>query len=155
MSEIVEHVRQIIEKCAEELKIEIVDIEWVKEHGSRILRVLADTEYGLTIDDATALNEAISLALDDDTFLQEEYMLEVSSPGLERPIKNDEEIKKAVGAYINIKTYEKIEAQKEFEGYLKAFNGEILEIEINIKGRLKVVLIDKNKISSIRYAIKF
>jgi ribosome maturation factor RimP len=160
MSEIVNKVRPIIEKCAEKLNIEIVDIEWVKEHGSYILRILADTEYGLTIDDSVALNEAVSLALDQETFvheelIQNEYMLEVSSPGLERPIKGEKEITKAIGSYINIKTYEKIEAQKEFEGYLRAFDGNLLEIEVNVKGRLKTFKIEKNKISTIRYAVEF
>ena len=155
MSEIVNHVRPIIEKCAEELNIEIVDIEWVKENGVRILRILADTEHGLTVDDSVALNEAVSAALDDDSKLQDEYMLEVSSPGLERPIKNDKAITNAIGEYIYIKTYEKIEAQKEFEGYLKMFDGSFLEIEVNLKGRLKTFKIDKNKISNIRYAVKF
>ena len=155
MSEIVNHVRPIIEKCAKELKIEIVDIEWVREHNTRILRILADTEFGLTVDDSVSLNEAVSLALDEDNYLQEEYMLEVSSPGLERPIKNDDEITKAIGKYINIKTYEKIEAQKEFEGYLKAYSDGFLEIEVNLKGRLKTYKIEKNKISNIRHAVKF
>jgi ribosome maturation factor RimP len=155
MSDIVKHVRPIIEKCANELSIEIVDIEWVKENGVMILRILADTEYGLSVDDSSALNEAVSIALDEDSILQDEYMLEVSSPGLERPIKNDNEIKQAIGEYINIKTYEKIEAQKEFEGYLKSFDDVFLEIEVNIKGRVKTFRIDKNIISKIRYAVKF
>jgi ribosome maturation factor RimP len=155
MSDIVNRVRVIAQNCSKDLGIEIVDVEWVKEGRDFILRILADTEIGLSIEDSVALNEAISNALDVDDFIEEEYMLEVSSPGLERPIKNDEEIKKAIGEYIYIKTYAAIDGIKEFYGYLRAFDGEEVFIEVNVKGRNKDFKIEKSKISNIRFAVKF
>ncbi len=155
MSEIVEKVKPIILECADKLNLEIVDIEWVKENGVYILRILADTEVGLTIDESANLNELVSEKLDSIEIEEDEYFLEVSSPGLERPIKTDADLFKAIGKYINVKTYQKINNVKEFEGYLKSFENEKLLIECNIKGRIQNIEIEKNKISQIRHAIKF
>ena len=155
MSKIVDRAREIAEECAITLNLEIVDVEWVKEHSNNILRISADKESGLTIDDSVSLNEAISERLDEEDFIEEEYMLEVSSPGLERPLKNENDITKAIGKYINLKTYSAIDGIKEFEGYLIDFNAGILTVEVNVKGHKKAYTIERSKISKIRLAIKF
>lgn len=155
MTEIVEKVRPIILECAEKLNLEVVDIEWVKENGVYILRILADTEYGLTVDESASLNEMVSLRLDDVDIYADEYYLEVSSPGLERPIKTDEDLQKAIGKYINVKTYQKVKNFKEFEGYLKEVYSDKIVMECNIKGRIQTFEIDRSVINQIRHAIKF
>lgn len=155
MSKIVNQATQIALACAKTLGLEIVDVEWVMENHNHILRIIADKDGGLTIDDSVSLNEAISARLDEEDFINEEYMLEVSSPGLERPLKTDADIKNAIGEYINIRTYVNIEGLKEFEGYLKDFNDGKITIEVNIKGRSKQFIIEKSKISKIRLAVKF
>ncbi|HHU56063.1 MAG TPA: ribosome maturation factor RimP [Acholeplasmataceae bacterium] len=155
MSYIVNKAKEIANKCAEKLGLEIVDVEWVKEHNIRILRIIADHPDGLTIDHSTALNEEISAKLDEEDFIEGEYYLEVSSPGLERELRNDDEIFKAINEYIYIKCYQKVDGVKEFEGYLRNFDGETVTIEINDKGRKKEIRIAKKIISLIRLAIKF
>jgi ribosome maturation factor RimP len=155
MSYIVNKAKEIANKCAEKLGLEIVDVEWVKEHNIRILRIIADHPDGLTIDHSTALNEEISAKLDEEDFIDGEYYLEVSSPGLERELRNDDEIFKAINEYIYIKCYQKVDGVKEFEGYLRNFDGETVTIEINDKGRKKEIRIAKKIISLIRLAIKF
>ena len=87
MNEIEIRSEKLAKKCAEELNLEILEVSFVKENGSRILRIIADSKGGLTIDEATALNEKISDALDREDFIDEEYFLEVSSAGLERELK--------------------------------------------------------------------
>lgn len=155
MSKYVDKTTVIANAIAMELGLEIVDVEWVKENHNYILRILADTDEGLTIDDSIALNEAISAKLDIEDFITEEYMLEVSSPGLERPLKTDSDIKNAIGDYINIRTYASIDGIKEFEGNLIEYADNIITIDVNIKGRIKQFKIEKSKISKIRLAVKF
>lgn len=155
MSKIVALATQIALTCAKDLGLEIVDVEWVKENHNNILRIIADKDGGLNIDDSITLNEAISLRLDEEDFINEEYMLEVSSPGIERPLKNDNDIINAIGDYINIRTYAAIEGIKEFEGYLKDYSDGKISIEVNIKGKSKTYIIEKSKISKIRLAVKF
>ena len=95
MNSIIAKVKKIALEKATALNLELIDVEWVNEFGTFILRITADTEVGLTIDESAALNEAISEALDEFDFIEEEYMLEVSSPGIERELKTEEDIQKA------------------------------------------------------------
>lgn len=155
MLEIVEKVTPVVMECAEKLNLEIVDIEWVKEGGEHILRILADTEEGLTIEESAALNEMVGNRLDELDLIVQEYMLEVSSPGLEAPIKTEEQLQNALGEYIYIKCYSQIDKKKEFEGTLKNITVDTVEIEVNIKGRTKDVIVERNNIATMRYAVKF
>lgn len=154
MDEIILKATDIANKCAEKIGLKILEVEYVHEHGIKILRIIADSNQGLTIDESTELNQLISEELDKDDFIHDEYYLEVSSPGLERPLKNTEDIKAAIGEYINIRTYEKIDGQKEFNGTLLSYD-DIVKLEVNVKGRIKTLAIEKQKISKIRLAVKF
>ena len=155
VEEIVSKATVIAERCAEKLGLQILDVEYVKEHGIKILRIIADSKEGLTIDESTDLNYAISEELDKDDFIEEEYYLEVSSPGLERPLKTDSDILEAVGEYINIKGYEKIENQKDLNGDLLDYQEGVLTLKVNIKGIEKVIKVERKKISKLRLAVKF
>ena len=95
------------------------------------------------------------LVLDEKDPIEENYYLEVSSPGAERPLKKDADFEKAIGKFIYVKTYEPIKDMKEFEGYLHAYTEEGLEIEIRIKTRKVNVQIEKEKIAQARLAIDF
>ena len=81
--------------------------------------------------------------------------MEVSSPGAERPLKKDSDFIKAVGKNVQIKTYEPIDNEKEFEGILKSFDGDTVIIEIKIKTRKKEITIPYEKIAKARLAISF
>lgn len=148
---IVQRVKEMADEFASSLNLFIEEVEWVKEQQNNVLRVIADSKTGLTIDDAQALSKALSQALDEEDFIDCEYLLEVSSPGLEKELKNDEQIKNAIGDYINIKLYSSIDKIKELEGTLISFENDIVEIEVN----KKIYNIEKEKISKIRKAIKF
>lgn len=145
---------------AEKLNLEIISVEWVNEFGNKILQVIADSEEGLTIDQSTALNEAISDKIDDLVLDVDDYMIEVSSPGLERELKNDDDIQKSITQYVHIELIESIPLSpkkkiKELDGYLLGYSNNILEIEYNNKGQIKKLNIEKNNIKLIRLAIKF
>ena len=146
---------ELAKRCAEKLGYEIINVEYVLENGIKILRVIGNGENGFSIDDATALNEAISEELDIEDYIDEEYYLEVSSEGIEKELRNDSDIKKAIGSYIYAKFYEKIDNVKEVYGDLESFDGETLQIKYNAKGRIKQLTAKKEQICKIRMAIKF
>lgn len=139
--------------------VELVSVELVREHGMLILRLIIDKLGGITIDDASAVNERISLMLDEVDPITNEYYLEVSSVGIEKELKTKEEIHASIGKYVAVKTYEKIQvgsmALKDMEGHLLSFDGEIITLEAKIKQFKKEVQIPYKSIAKIRLAIEF
>lgn len=156
MSKITEQVEQMVLPIVEELNLELVDIEFVKEGRNWFLRVYVDNpEAPIDIDSCAVVSEKLSEILDKNDPIEQNYFLEVSSPGAERPLKKEKDFEKALGSYIYIKTYEPIEDEKEFEGYLNAYDDEQVTIEIKIKTRRKTIVIERSKIAVIRLAIDF
>lgn len=154
-NKIIERSLELANSCASELSLEIVSVDYVFENGVKILRVIATSGEGLTIDQASQLNELISLKLDEFDFIDEEYYLEVSSEGIEKELRNEKDIADSVGKYVNARFYEKIDNFKEVEGDLVSFEDNTLTIKCNIKGRIKTIVAKKEQISKIRLAVKF
>jgi ribosome maturation factor RimP len=126
-------VEKLVRPYLEENGFELVGIEYVKEGGSRFLRVFADREGGIDIDDCGRISEWLSARLDELDPIPESYFLEVSSPGAERPLKKPEDMAKAVGKHVFVTTYEPIDGLKEFEGRLVSFEDETAVVEIGKK----------------------
>ena len=95
-------VTKIANEKAKLLNLSIEEVEWVNESNTYIMRIIADSKEGLDIDQATDLNTLISDELDKYDFIEEEYMLEVSSPGIERKLKNEEDYLNNINEYIHI-----------------------------------------------------
>ena len=156
MSKVTEVVEQLVSPIVKDLDLKLVDIEYVKEGRDWFLRIYIDTPKGdIDIDQCALVSERLSEELDRTDPITENYFLEVSSPGAERPLKNDEDFQNAIGQFVFIKTYGPIDGIKEFEGYLLAYGTDGAEVEIRIKTRKVVVLIDKEKIALARLAIDF
>ena len=156
MSKITEQIEKIAQPITSELSLELVDVEFLKEGRNWFLRVYVDNpEAPIDIDQCALVSEKLSEILDQLDPIEQNYFLEVSSPGAERPLKKEKDFEKAIGKFIYIKTYEPIEDAKEFEGYLKSYDDEQVEIEIKIKTRRKLITIAKEKIAVIRLAIDF
>lgn len=160
MNYILTKVKEMAIDKANALDLEIVDVEWVNEYGTNILRIIADSKEMLNIDQATALNEAISLGLDELDLIEDEYMLEVSSPGIERELKTEEDINNNINNYVHLDflTHYPITQKNkvlELEGYLRSFSNNVFEIEYNNRGQIKKLLINKDQVKLIRQAIKF
>ena len=83
------------------------------------------------------------------------YVLEVSSPGVERPIKSEKDWQKAKDNYIHVGLYKKVEGKKAFDGFLKSYSDDEIELEIKIKTRKKTLTIPRKIIANIRFAIEF
>lgn len=146
-----EGAKEILKPFLEEKGLILYDSLLVKEDDNIILRVLIDNPDGLIDIDTLALaNEYLSDRIDKYDDNMPEYMLEVSSPGAERELRNDEEIEKSINKYIHVEIPNMI-----YEGTLLEANVDQIVIRINIKGRFKNLAINKNEIKLIRLAVKF
>ena len=125
---VAETVRELAEPIAEELGVWVWDVEFVKEGARRILRITIDSEEGITIDDCEKLHRAIDPVLDEADPIEEQYYLEVSSPGIERELKNDMHVCACEGWDVELKLYAPLNGSKLFRGVLLplAENGNIL-----------------------------
>ncbi|NQN51927.1 ribosome maturation factor RimP [Streptococcus suis] len=135
---------------------ELVDVEYGKMGGDYVLSIFVDKEGGISLQDTADLSEVISPILDTikpDPF-PEQYMLEVTSPGLERPLKTADAVEKAVGKYIHVKLYQAIDKIKIFEGTLLSFDGTDLIMEYMDKTRKKEVTIPYQTVAKARLAVK-
>lgn len=101
---------------------ELVDVEYVKEAGTWYLRLYIDKEGGITIDDCETVSRLFSDKLDEEDFIDDAYIMEVSSPGLGRPLKKEKDFKRSMGKEVEIRTYRPIDKQKEFFGVLTAYD---------------------------------
>jgi ribosome maturation factor RimP len=155
MSKVTEVVEELTVPITQELGLELVDIEYVKEGKSWFLRVYIDKERGVDIEDCGLVSEKLSEKLDQLDPIPHNYFLEVSSPGAERPLKKTKDFEKAIGKNVLVKTYEPIDGEKAFEGKLLQFDGESLAIEVKIKTRKKTVEIPYEKVASARLAVIF
>ena len=153
---IVELVREVIEPAIL-APYELVDIEYGKMGGDYVLSVFVDKPEGITVNDTADLTDIISPLLDQikpDPF-PEQYFLEVTSPGLERPLKTKEQLADAVGSYIHVSLYKAVDKQKVFEGTLLSFEEDVLHMEYLDKTRRKEVEIPYSLVSKARLAVKF
>jgi ribosome maturation factor RimP len=155
MSKVTEVVEELAQPIIQELGLELVEIEFVKEGKNWFLRVYIDKENGVDIEDCGIVSERLSEKLDELDPITHNYFLEVSSPGAERPLKKAKDFEKAIGKNVFIKTYEPIDGEKGFEGTLLEYDGELVRIEMKIKTRKKIIEIPLEKVASARLAIVF
>lgn len=148
-------VEELVMPILTELQLELVDIEYVKEGKNWFLRVFIDKETGVDIEECGLVSEKLSEKLDELDPIPHNYFLEVSSPGAERPLKKENDIMKAIGKNIYVKTYEPINENKEFEGLLTAFDGEMITLTVKIKTAKKTIEIPYSKVASARLAVSF
>ena len=155
MSKAVDAVSELAKPIALELGLELVDVEYVKEGKDWFLRVYADKENGINIDECVELSEKLSLKLDEVDPIPENYFLEVSSPGAERPLKKLSDFEKAIGKNVHVKTYEPINGEKEFEGIMLHFDGIEITLQMKIKTARKEIIIPYEKVAKARLAVTF
>lgn len=146
---VVKTVEELLLPFMEKNGFELVDIEYVKEGGRRFLRVYADKEGGIDIEDCSRISEYLSEKLDEADPIPEAYFLEVSSPGAERPLKKPEDFVRAVGKYVSLTTYEPVDGLKKFEGTLRSYSEQ--EAVIAVGG--KTYAVPTSKIASARLAV--
>lgn len=148
-------VEQLVTPILEDMNLELVDIEYVKEGANWFLRLFIDSDTGIDIEECGVVSEKLSEKLDELDPIQHNYFLEVSSPGAERPLKKESDLQKAIGKQVHIKTYEPINGEKVFEGLLTDFDGRTLTVTVTIKTRKKQIEIPYDKVAKARLAVTF
>lgn len=143
---------KLLEPILEEHHFELVDVEYVKEGGSWYLRAYIDKPGGITVDDCEVVNRALGDLLDEHDFIEDSYILEISSPGLGRPLKKERDFERSLGEEVEIRTYRMVNKEKEFRGILKAYDKDTVTIETEA-GQEQVF--ERENIALIRLAFDF
>ena len=142
--EIVDRIREITEIYLKDHGIELIDIVFRREGPALVLRIVADTEDGITVSECADLNNFLSEVLDREDVIQDRYMLEVSSPGLDRPIETDRDFKRSMGKELEFTTFEAIDGRKTHEGVLVGMDKDNVVIErqgiSTVVPRIKIAL---------------
>ena len=115
---IADRVREIIQPTADELGYYLWDVEYVKEGADFILRVTIDSDEGITIDDCEAMSRAIDPILDLHDPIPDQYLLEVSSPGIERELTRDDHFERCVGEKVEVRLFAPVDGSRVWVGTL-------------------------------------
>lgn len=121
MSKITEAVSELARPVVEGLGCELWDVEFVREAGTRYLRVFIDKEGGVSINDCEAVSRALDPMLDEEDPIPESYVFEVGSPGAERELKRPSDFSRFMGSEVEVRTYAPVNGQKSFIGTLAGY----------------------------------
>ena len=149
-SEIEDYCTKLVTPIIDENSYELVDVEYVKEGADYYLRVYADKEGGINIDDCVLISRALEAKLDEEDRIENAYILEVSSPGLTRPLKKDKDFNRSIGKAVDIKLFTKINGVKELTAVLENFTDEDISITYNDE----LINIKRKDIAMIRLAFE-
>ncbi len=136
----------------EEHGFELVDVEFVKEAGVWYLRAYIDKEGGIAVDDCEVISRKVSDWLDKEDFIDESYILEVSSPGLGRPLKKEKDFARSIGKDVEVRLYKALNKSKEYTGALEAYDKESVTIKMEDGSQMTFQRAD---IALIRLALDF
>ena len=111
-----------VQPILDRMGFELYDVEYVKEGSDFYLRIYIDKEGGITINDCVDVTREMNEILDKEDYIKDPFIFEVSSPGLDRPLKKDKDFERNLGKQVDIKTYKAFDKQKEFTGVLSAYD---------------------------------
>jgi ribosome maturation factor RimP len=150
-TDIESYAEELVMPIIEEGGFELVDVEYVKEGANWYLRIYADKEGGININDCVAISRALEAKLDEEDKITDAYILEVSSPGLGRQLKKEKDYKRSIGKEVEIKLYKARNKVKEFEGILKDFDENTFTITIDEED----TVFERKEIAMMRLAVHF
>lgn len=142
----------ILQPIVDRYGFELVDVEYVKEGSNWYLRAYIDKDGGIFVNDCELVHRELSDILDEQDFVEDSYILEVSSPGLLRPLKKEKDFKRSLSKEVEIRTFKKIEKRKEFRGVLTAYDDKTVTIIEDNDEELKL---DRKDIALIHLAFDF
>jgi len=145
-------IREHCEPIIEELGYDLVDLEYVKENNENYLKFYIGKPEGITIDDCQRVSEIVGDKLDELDPIEESYYLEVSSPGLDRPLKTDKDLRRNLGKEVEISLYKSLEGKKKYVGELVDFSDNSIKIRMD---NLEEKEIERDIISNIKLSLKF
>lgn len=151
MSKIIDSVEKWLEPLLAEHGMELYFAEYVKEGRDRVLRVYIDKEGGVSSDDCAIASNFISNELDKNDPIEDSYLLEVSSPGIERELRKDAHFEKNIGKTIKLSLFTAFEGSKSYEGELIAYSSE----SIRLRQKTTEVEIPRDKVSKARIVFHY
>ena len=147
MAKIEEKVESLVKDKIEKIGYELYDVIYTKEGSNKILRIVIDSEKGISLDDCEKVNNEIKETIDEANPIEEQYFLEISSPGIERLLRKDWQLKKFKGEEVNIKLLKKDEnGKKEYTGTL----GDVTENTLDVETEGENTTIDRKIISQVK-----
>lgn len=142
---------ELVMPVIQQNNFELVDVEYVKEAGTWYLRVYVDKPGGIQIDDCELVSRALSDLLDEEDLVEDAYILEVSSPGLGRPLKKEKDFIRSIGKDVDIKLYKAKDGSKDYTGTLVSFDKDT----VTIGEQGKTIQFERKEIALIRLAFDF
>ena len=156
---IVERIKALIAPIIEAQQLELVDVEFHREGKTPVLRIFIDKPGGVTIDDCQQVSQECDVVLDVENLIQSQYVFEVSSPGLDRPLKRLQDFVRFQNRLVKIKTYQAIRGQKNFLGRLQEVqekeDGSSAEVRLLLEETQEEIIIPYESISSARLEVEF
>src|SRR3989338_618436 len=136
-----ESIEQFLNPLLSSMGYELVDVQWVTDNHRRTLRILVDRESGITLDHCSSLSREIGTNLDVQDFIPWKYYLEISSPGLDRPLKKKNDFKRFLGHTIYLQTKSPIEGRSRYRGLLEMVKEDKVLLEINCMSQKSLKII--------------
>jgi ribosome maturation factor RimP len=127
---VTKRVADLLEPILDEMGFELVDVEYLSSYGKWVLRLYIDKETGVTIDDCVSVSREIGDLIDVKEMVTHEYTLEVSSPGIDRPLRKEKDFVGAVGKKVKVRMIKPMNGRRSFTGYLKDFENGTLYVEM-------------------------
>ena len=131
MGKVSEKVFELVQPIAESFGLEVLEVLYEKKYDGMNLTIVIDKEEGVTIDDCEKLHRAIDAPLDELDPIDCAYILNVSSPGIDRPLKTPRDFRRNLNKKITVKLYKALDGKKTFTGILIDFNDEEFTIQLN------------------------
>ena len=150
--EIEAYAEKLFSAIVQKHSFELVDAEYVKEAGSWYLRAYIDKEGGITIDDCETVSREADVVLDADDCIEESYILEVSSPGLGRPLKKDKDFERSIGKEVEVRLFRAAQGCKEYTGMLKAYDKTTVTL---LQEEGESLVLERSNLALIRLALDF
>lgn len=145
----------MLQPITEANNVSIYDVEYVKEGSDYYLRAYIDKEDGVTIEDCETVSRAVSDLLDQEDFIADAYILEVSSPGLGRALKKDRHFEQSIGLEVELKTYKPVYGSKEHSGILIEFSSDTITILPDEGKPDETLVFNRKEVAGVRLAIDF
>ena len=139
-------IKEVLEPVINDLGFKVYDIIYEKEAQDYYLRVFIEKDEVISSDDCALVSQTIDPILDENDFIKGSYLLEVSSPGLERRIRDDAQLERAINSKIEVHTYKKVNEDKVLVGNLISFSESNIILDINNEN----IEIDRNNISTMK-----
>ena len=134
----IDKIKETIEPILQEEQVELVEVIFRREDGRQVLRLLVNKDKGIQLSDCIKLNEKIGRVLDENDIIQESYVIEVDSPGIDRPFKAKRDYERAIGRLVRVTLNERISDKKEYIARLEEVSDAGVKIDVEKKGIIEI-----------------